>query len=300
MEKIFEIVVMSGKGGTGKTCITAGFSAIAKNTVYVDCDVDASNLHLILSPDVYHHETFSSGSKAEINQNICTSCGLCEILCQFQAVSKNDKGIFFIDSHACEGCGFCVEACTFNAITLNNYQNNHIYFSNCRFGKMVHGKLGIAEENSGKLVAQIRQYAKKIAVENKSAYILVDGPPGIGCPAISSVTGADLVIAVTEPTLSGWHDLQRLIEMVEKFNTFLYVIINKYDLNNDLTGEIEKNLNKLGIRVIGKIPFDESVVRAMLEGKSINEFEPEGEIAQKINEIWKYITLNNIYESKCI
>ncbi|MBN2764016.1 MAG: ATP-binding protein, partial [Bacteroidales bacterium] len=286
MEKPFEIVILSGKGGTGKTSITASFAALAENAVFADCDVDAADLHLLLSPVIVHQEKFASGAKAEIDNEKCTACGLCLELCRFNAIEAEDE-IYTIDEYACEGCGLCVEACPYAAITIEKYENNNIYFSNCRFGPMIYGKLGIAEENSGKLVSQIRQYTKETALKNKSGLIITDGPPGIGCPAISSVTGADIVIAITEPTLSGWHDLQRLMEMIGRFHTPVQVIINKYDLNEDMTNTIENRLKSQNIPVIGKIPYDDAMVYALLESKTIIETEPQSEITHELNNIWK-------------
>ena len=285
MARPFEIVILSGKGGTGKTSITAAFASIAENAVFADCDVDAADLHLILSPEIYHTENFSSGAKAEINQEICTGCCICYDLCGFNAVQVYKEN-FKIDEYACEGCGLCVEACPANAVSITHFENNIIYFANCRFGPVIYGKLGIAEENSGKLVARIRQYTKDKAIEKNAAFVITDGPPGIGCPVISSVTGADLVIAVTEPTLSGWHDLQRLIEMIGRFRTPVNVIINKYDLNENMSRTIENNLIDLGIPVLGKLPYDDSIVYALLEGKTVNEYQPDGFIAMELNKMW--------------
>ncbi|MFO7923794.1 MAG: ATP-binding protein [Bacteroidales bacterium] len=288
MGKPFEIVVLSGKGGTGKTSITAAFALLSRNSVITDCDVDAADLHLLLSPEVYKSENFPSGAKAVIDGEKCTGCGLCLDLCRFGAIEFKDN-VYYIDEYACEGCGLCVEACPAGAVTIEKYENNRIYFSNCRFGPMIYGKLGIAEENSGKLVSRIRQYAKETAIKTNARYILTDGPPGIGCPVISSVTGSDMVIAITEPTQSGWHDLQRLIEMIGRFKTPLFVIINKYDLNKDMATTIENNLKGKGIRVSGKIPYDETMILALLEGKAINEFKPGGTVAYELNRIWETI-----------
>jgi MinD superfamily P-loop ATPase len=298
MEKPFEIVVLSGKGGTGKTSITASFAAMAEDAVFVDCDVDAADLHLLLSPDIYHRENFTSGAKAIINNRKCTICEICKDVCRFNAIDfRNNKPV--VDEFACEGCGLCEMACPIDAITIEKYENNHIYFANCRFGPMIYGKLGIAEENSGKLVSKIRQYAQSIAQKNKAEYIIIDGPPGIGCPVISSVSGTDMVVAVTEPTLSGWHDLQRLIEMIGHFHTPVYVIINKYDLNENMAYIIENNLKNKGISLIGKIPYNESMIYGLLEGKTINEFEPGGLVANELNRIWNVIS-TTIYEPKSV
>ena len=298
MEKTCEIVILSGKGGTGKTCVAASFASMADNAVLTDCDVDAADLHLILTPEIYYSEAFVSGAKAVIDQGKCTACSLCTDLCRFNAIQlKND--FFVIDEYACEGCGLCKEVCPAEAIDIRKYEHNNIYFSDSRFGPMIYGKLGIAEENSGKLVAKIRQYAKDTARKNNAAFIITDGPPGIGCPVISSVTGADMVVAVTEPTLSGWHDLKRLIELVDRFHTPLFVIINKYDLNRDMTDMIEYNLKEKAIKVTGKIPYDETMLHAQLEGKTINEFDPQGLLSKELNKIWNTIK-SVIYESKSI
>jgi MinD superfamily P-loop ATPase len=298
VEKPFEIVILSGKGGTGKTIITAAFAALAENAVFADCDVDAADLHLILTPKVYQRENFMSGIKAAINPEKCTKCGLCKELCRFHAIVIKDT-VFKIDEYACEGCSLCMEACPTGAISMEAYEKNHICFANCRFGPMIYGKLGIAEENSGKLVSKIREHAKSIAYKNNSRYIIIDGPPGIGCPVISSVTGTNLVVAVTEPTLSGWHDLKRLIEMIEKFHVSVNVIINKYDLNEQMTKTIENSLRNKGIPILGKLKYNEMIVHALLENKAINEFQPDGSIADEINKMWKEIT-NTIYEHKSI
>jgi MinD superfamily P-loop ATPase len=298
MDKPFEIVILSGKGGTGKTSITAAFALLTENSVITDCDVDAADLHLILSPEVYKSENFASGAKAVIDWDKCTGCGLCMELCRFGAIGYRNN-VYYVDEYACEGCGLCMEVCPAGAVTIEKYDNNRIYFSNSRFGPMIYGKLGIAEENSGKLVSQIRYYAKEIAASTNARYILTDGPPGIGCPVISSVTGSDLIIAVTEPTQSGWHDLKRLIEMVGRFKTPLFVIINKYDLNNDMTITIENKLKGRGIKVAGKISYDETMICALLEGKAINEFQPYGRVSNELNRIWQTIK-EFVYEPKSI
>lgn len=291
MEKPFEIVVLSGKGGTGKTSITAAFASLSENAVFTDCDVDAADLHLVLLPDVYNRESFSSGAKAVVDKSKCTVCGLCSELCRFEAISIADNKIY-IDEFACEGCGLCSIACPVKAINIESYENNYIYFADCRFGPMVYGKLGIAEENSGKLVSKIRQYAKEIARKHNAELIITDGPPGIGCPVISSVTGADIVVAVTEPTLSGWHDLERLIYLIGQFHTPVKVIINKYDLNEDMCSVIENKLDEMNIEILGKIPYDNSMVNALLESKTINELEPDGLISGIIKKIWDNIKTN--------
>ena len=289
MKKPAEIVILSGKGGTGKTSITAAFASFANNAVLTDCDVDAADLHLILSPEIYHSQNFSSGAKAIVDNTTCTLCGQCTDLCRFNAIETKDNELI-IDEFACEGCGLCAIACPAGAIGIENYLNNIIYFAHCRFGPMVYGKLGIAEENSGKLVAKIRQYAKDQALKSNTDFIITDGPPGIGCPVISSITGASLVVAITEPTLSGWHDLERLIELIRQFHTPIQVIINKYDLNTNMTNTIENKLKADAIEILGKIPYDESMVYALLEGKTISEFEPEGLVTTQLKRMWNKIS----------
>lgn len=288
MGKPYEIVVLSGKGGTGKTSITAALAVLAENSVITDCDVDAADLHLIVSPEVYKSEHFASGAKAVIDGKTCTGCGLCMDLCRFGAIGYENH-LYYTDEYACEGCGLCVEACPVDAVTIQKYENNRIYFSNSRFGPMVYGKLGVAEENSGKLVSKIRQYAKETAIKAGAKFILTDGPPGIGCPVISSVTGSDMVLAVTEPTQSGWHDLQRLMEMISRFKTPLFVVINKFDLNEDMTRMIERNLDERGIRVLGKIPYDETIITALLDGKAMNEYMPLGNTSNELLKIWEVV-----------
>lgn len=288
MDNPYEIVILSGKGGTGKTSIAAAFASLAGNAIVTDCDVDAADLHLLLAPGVFKEEPFASGAKAVVNKQDCTLCGLCAGLCRFDAITFIDKEVF-IDEWACEGCRLCSLACPAGAITLESYENNRIYFGDTRFGLMIYGKLGIAEENSGKLVSQIRQYAQKAAREKNAGLIITDGPPGIGCPVISSVTGADLIVAVTEPTLSGWHDLERLIELTRKLHSKIMVIVNKYDLNEEMSFMIEKNLEKMDIGLLGRIPYDVAVINALVEGITIREYDPEGRVSATLDSMWAEI-----------
>jgi MinD superfamily P-loop ATPase len=285
---IKEIVIVSGKGGTGKTSITAAFASFAEHAVFTDCDVDAADLHLLLSPEIHKSERFASGAKAVVDHSRCTHCGLCQDLCRYKAIDQQ-KGELIIDEFVCEGCGLCAVACPVKAISIENYENNHIYLANSRFGTMVYGKLGIAEENSGRLVSKIRQYAREEANSTQASYIITDGPPGIGCPVISSVTGADMVIAITEPTLSGWHDLERLMDMTARFKAPVYVIMNKFDLNEEMAYSLETKIRNRGIELLGKIPYDENMVYALLEGKTIPEFEPDGILARKLRAIWRRV-----------
>lgn len=288
MDKVPEIVILSGKGGTGKTSIAAAFMALAEDAVCSDCDVDAADLHLVLSPAIQEQEPFASGAKAVIDPDKCTACDLCRDLCRFHAIEETG-GTYLVDEYACEGCGLCAAACPADAIRIESYLNNDIYFGESRFGPLIYGKLGIAEENSGRLVSKIRQLIKTRAEEEHARFIITDGPPGIGCPAISSVTGADLVIAVTEPTLSGWHDLQRLLDMIHRFRTPVWVIINKSDLNTEMTEKIIQELALRNIKVLGQLPYEESMIHALIAGKTIIEYEPGSLLHSEIQGYWNRI-----------
>jgi len=283
--KPFEIVILSGKGGTGKTSLVAAMAGFTGKCVFADCDVDAADLHLIFQPDILKEESFHSGSKAEIDQQECTSCGVCMDLCRFHAI-RFSNGKYTIDPFACEGCGLCEVACPAEAIRIEENYMNALVFADSRFGPLVYGRLGIGEENSGKLVSEVRKNAREKAVKTGADWILVDGPPGIGCPAISSVTGADLVIAVTEPSRSGWHDLDRLLEMTGKFKTPVGVVINKYDLRKEMSEQIEKELEQRKLPVLAKISYEEKVVHALVEGKSLPEALPGHPLVAVFREIW--------------
>ena len=280
-----EIVIISGKGGTGKTTMTAAFASLAKNKVMADCDVDAADLHLILSPEIQHEEDFYSGKTAFIRENDCTQCGKCAEVCQFDAISPD----FIVDPIACEGCGVCVYFCPACAIDFNDNFSGRWFISNTRFGPMVHAKLGIAEENSGKLVTLVRRQAKLLAEKGNLDYIIIDGAPGIGCPVISSITGANAVLVVTEPTLSGRHDLERVVSLAAgHFQIPTFVCVNKYDLNEEMTDQIENFCHEMNINFVGKIPYDTIVTDAMVQAKTIIEFS-DGVISKEINKMWARI-----------
>jgi MinD superfamily P-loop ATPase len=229
-----EIVILSGKGGTGKTSIVASFAALAQSKVLADCDVDASDLHLLLSPSMKEESEFWSGQVAFIDKEKCTQCGLCQDLCRFEAIDD-----FKVDPISCEGCGFCSHVCPADAITMKESLSGRWFISETKYGPLVHARLGIAQENSGKLVALVRQHAKQIAERDGLDYIISDGPPGIGCPVISSLSGANLALLVTEPTLSGIHDLERVLSVCHHFGIPALVCVNKYNLNEDNTHQIE-------------------------------------------------------------
>ncbi len=276
-----QIVVISGKGGTGKTVLTGAFAALAQNKIMVDCDVDASDLHLLLHPSIKEKNIFKSGKTAVINQKKCIQCLKCLKACRFDAIDNN----LIIDPINCEGCAFCYHICPVNAIELKENISGEWFISDTKYGPFVHAKLGIAEENSGKLVSLIRQKAKEIATQQKLDLIIIDGSPGIGCPVIACITGVDCALIVTEPTLSGLHDAIRVIKVARHFNVPIKMIINKFDLNNDMTKEIEEYCNKTNIPVIGKIKFDESIVESVVQCKTIMETS-NIEIKRTIEKIW--------------
>lgn len=289
-----EIVVISGKGGTGKTSIVASFAALAKNAVLADCDVDAADLHLVLQPDIKKTRDFSGGKLASIITAKCIGCGRCEDVCNFDAAIFNGPAndvverTYTIDSIACEGCKVCVEFCPVDAIEFEDTINGQWFISNTRFGPMVHAKLGIAQENSGKLVSLIRKEAKRIATEQNRDLIIVDGSPGIGCPVIASITGANLVLAVTEPTISAQHDLDRVIELTEHFRIPTAVCINKYDINVKIAEAIERKTNERDLKVVGRIAYDTAVTKAQLAAKSIVEYSNNG-LKEQIVLLWESI-----------
>jgi len=277
-----QIVVISGKGGTGKTVVAGALAALAKNKVMVDCDVDAADLHLLLHPTVKERHEFRSGQTAVIDKKLCTKCGKCVPVCRFVAI-KDD---FTVESFSCEGCALCSHICPHGAIRMEENIAGEWFISDTRYGPFVHAKLGIAEENSGKLVAKIRQIAKELAEKQAFDYIIIDGPPGIGCPVIASLSGVDCALIVTEPTLSGLHDAQRVIEVAKHFNIPIRLAINKYDLNPVIAEKIEVFCRENDIAVIGKIPFDEAVVKALVEGKTIVEYAQCAAGAQ-VSKVWE-------------
>jgi len=281
---IKQIIVISGKGGTGKTVITGAFASLAKKKIMADCDVDAADLHLLLKPAVKETHEFRSGQTAFIDQNLCNSCGECIRACRFDAIGND----FIVDPISCEGCAFCHFICPTDAIKMTENISGEWYISDTRFGPLVHAKLGIAEENSGKLVALIRKEAKELAEKKNYDWIIIDGAPGIGCPVIASLSGIDCALVVTEPTLSGMHDADRVIRVARHFGISPIMLINKYDLNLDMTKKIETYCNNNDIELIGKIAFDDSVVKAMVEGKTIIEY-GNGKVKESIITIWEKI-----------
>jgi MinD superfamily P-loop ATPase len=286
-----EIAIISGKGGTGKSSLSAAFATLNKNIIVADCDVDAANLHLLFNPSMDEDEAFISGHKAIIDYSKCTNCKLCMEYCRFDAISFINEQVT-ISVISCEGCFLCSRVCPENAIDMIPNDENHMYSGSFRNGKMIFGRLAPGEENSGKLVNIVREKAKKIQKENRIEHIILDGPPGIGCPVISTITGVDKVIIVTEPTISGLNDLQRATELVQKSGRMPLVVINKSDLNPSMTRKIDLWCDKNQIRVIEKIPFDKKVVEAMVRGKSITEYDPDSITSKKIGDVWNKILDN--------
>ena len=290
-----ELVVISGKGGTGKTSIVASFAALANKCVLADADVDAADLHLVLDPKTVHREPFSGGSRARIMSGHCTACGKCEEVCRFDAITYDGPGngriskTYRVDPIACEGCGVCAHFCAENAIDFGPVVNGQLFVSETRHGPMVHAKLGVAEENSGKLVSLVRTRATAIAQERKRDLVLIDGSPGIGCPVISSITGADRVLVVTEPTLSGLHDLRRVTDLTRHFSIETQVCINKWDLNEDVASEIEAQARQREVRVTGRVRYDQAVTKAQIKKKSIVEYAHDGAAAD-VRRLWAEVS----------
>ena len=284
-----EIVVISGKGGTGKTSITASFAYLGGGEIVVaDCDVDAADLHLLMLPDFAKSEEFYSGVIAKIDQDACTKCGECAEVCRFDAIPVID-GQYVVQSLDCEGCGYCARVCPVDAINMESQNVGDWYISTTKVGSsMVHARLGIGAENSGKLVAKVKNETKNIAEGQGNKYVLVDGSPGIGCPVVSSLSGANFVVLVTEPTVSGIHDLKRVYELVRKFGIKTGCIINKADLNNAVEKEILQFLSENDINHIASLPYDETFTQAMTNGQTIVEF-GESKVKEILEQSWDKI-----------
>ncbi len=288
---MIEIAILSGKGGTGKTSLSAAFTSLESNIVVADCDVDAANLHLVLNPQNYREEVYISGQKAIIDYNKCTNCALCLEYCRFGAIQiKNQK--IEISETSCDGCHLCARVCPADAITMENHDKSRWYEATIENGRMVHAHLAPGEDNSGKLVNIVRDQAREIAFNIDSEIILIDGPPGIGCPVISSLTGTDKVLLVTEPSQSGLHDLKRIVELVNQFKIKAFVVINKFDLNIQISEEIENWSKQKDIPVAGKLPFDPIVVDAMINCKTITQWLPDSPFSKEIIEIWNKLKTN--------
>ena len=283
-----EIAVISGKGGTGKSSISSAFVSVAKSAVVVDCDVDASNLYLLFSPLCKEEEVFVSGSHAVVNNDKCTNCNTCINLCRFDAISKVN-GKIRISESACDGCYLCSRVCPVQAIKMIPADKSRMYAGTFRYGDMVYGRLAPGEENSGKMVNLLREKAKRYVEDYGYDTIILDGPPGIGCPVISTITGVDKVVVVTEPTLSGFLDMKRVIEVVCRFSVRISVIVNKYDLNPDICEQIDKWCEEMEIPVVAHLPFDAQIVEAMIAGKTIIEYNKDCEVSRLIENAYNTI-----------
>lgn len=285
-----EVVVISGKGGTGKTSLSAAFAYLeGENALVCDCDVDAANMHLLLDATFDKQRDFYSGEVALIDEELCTNCGKCAEVCRFDAIHIID-GQHRVDPISCEGCHYCSKVCKKNAIEMKIQKAGDIYTSDIKNGsKMVHAKLGFGAENSGKLVAKVKTDAKIIALQKNKDYVITDGSPGIGCPVISSLSGANLVVLVTEATVSGLHDLERVLKLVKNFSLQAVCIINKYDLNEKTCKDIEQFLKEEKIELIGKLPYDETFTKSLSEAKTIIEYDENSKLSNLIKECWKKI-----------
>ena len=281
-----ELIIISGKGGTGKTSLIAAFASLAQNKVLCDADVDAADLHLIMDPHVSKRADFKSGHTADIDSSKCSQCGLCVELCQFGAISDDFK----VNPVDCEGCGVCVYFCPEKAIDFPENICGQWFISDTRFGPLIHARLGIAEENSGKLVTLVRQESRKLAEQKNFDLILTDGPPGVGCPVIASIGGASAVLVVAEPSLSGIHDMQRVVQLANHFKVPAMVCVNKFDLNLDLTRDIENFARDEGIAYLGRIPFDPIFTKAMIQGQTIIEYNRDSGGGHAVNKIWNNLS----------
>ncbi len=283
-----QLAIISGKGGTGKTTLAAAFASLTENAVLADCDVDVADMHLILKPEIKETIEFSGSKIASKDEEKCIQCGKCREYCRFDAINEDLNLV----EDRCEGCGVCEYVCPEDAITLRERKSGFAYISETRFGPMSHAVLNTAEEASGKLVALVRNNARILAKKYGKDLIIIDGPPGIGCPVISAISGADLVLIVTEPTLSGRHDMERIIGVANHFNIPAVVCINKFDINYENTQLIEKYCDENGLDVVGKIPYDETPTKAMIQKKTIIEFS-DSEFSNNVKNIWENIRNQN-------
>ena len=290
-----ELVICSGKGGTGKTSVTAALAALAaengpaanRSLILADCDVDAADLHLVTAPQQEHAESFTGGHEALIQPDLCAACGHCAELCRFGAISASaDGSAFTVAPLLCEGCGVCVHFCPSQAIAFPPRETGQWFRSRTRFGPMVHARLHPGGENSGKLVTMVRKEARELAERTGAQLLLVDGPPGIGCPVTAAVTGADLVLAVTEPGVSAWHDLRRLLELTRHFQVPACVCLNKADVNPELSDQMTAECEEAGVPVLGRLPYDQEMIKAQLAGHSVVE-QPDSAAARALRRVWQ-------------
>lgn len=278
-----QLTILSGKGGTGKTSITACFAVLSRNVVVADCDVDAPDLHMLLHPEPFKEQDFLGSKLAVIDKTKCTRCNSCKEKCAFEAINEDLE----VDSIACEGCGVCKIVCPVNAIDLTSRVSGKAYLSKTNYGFMSHALLNPGESNSGKLVTLVRQNAKILAEKEKQSIIIIDGSPGVGCPVIASITGVDAALIVSEPTMSGIHDLKRVLKLLAHFKITPFVCINMYDINLQNTDHILNFCKENSVEVVGLVPFDSKVTQAMVNGKTIVEYSSESEVTKKIEDMWK-------------
>jgi MinD superfamily P-loop ATPase len=283
-----QLVILSGKGGTGKTCIAAGLAHLASEEmpiVLADADVDAANLELVLDPVKLEEHVFMGGQVAVIDPELCQLCGRCYDVCRFEAIAAGEE-TYRVDALACEGCASCVYQCPEDAIRVEEQQAGLWFRSDTRFGPLFHAHLFAAQENSGKLVTMVKQQGRLLALDEGRALLIVDGPPGIGCPVISANAGADLALLVTEPTVSGVHDLERILATVTHFRVPALVLINKADVNPTYAAKIENYCRMQGIELVAELPYDTTVVEAMVQGQPVTVYQPESSVACALRETW--------------
>lgn len=283
-----ELAIISGKGGTGKSSISAAFTSMQQPVMLADCDVDAANMFILFNPTHEEEQVYIGGEKAIIDYDRCNNCGLCISYCRFDAI-KCVNNIVHILEEVCDGCKLCSRICPFEAISIVQNDKSRMYSGSFRYGKMVYGRLAPGEENSGKLVNIVRAKAREIAKKHNIENIIIDGPPGIGCAVVSTITGTDHTLIVTEPSASALHDLKRTIDICNKFNLKIWVTINKADINPDMTEHIIQYCKENNIAIAGLIPFDKSVVEAMVQCKTIMEYRPESLAAKPIITIYNNI-----------
>ena len=280
-----QITIISGKGGTGKTTLVGSFAALAENKVIADCDVDAPDLHLLLHPEIIKKEEFKGLKVAVMDKTLCTECGTCEETCRFNAIALTEESGYAVNPARCEGCGACVFTCPQEALTLKERVSGYSFISKTKYGTMAHAELNIAEEASGKLVTVVRNTAQQVAEKESCELILIDGAPGIGCPVIASLAGVDLALIVTEPTMSGLHDLERILDVTRHFGIGSVVCINKYDINEENSRRITEFCRQRGVEMVGNIPYDPVVTEAMVAGMPVVEFS-EGKVSEAIKDVW--------------
>jgi len=290
-----EIVVVSGKGGTGKTSLSASFAALAERAGVADCDVDAPNLAIVLAPRIEKSTPFTGGKIAVPDRDACTACGCCVESCRFEAIAleapadDRDRESAVVDRLSCEGCGVCAAVCPEGAIHLEPVVNGEWFVSRTRYGPFVHARLGLGQDNSGKLVALVRKEARALAERESLDLLISDGPPGIGCPVIASIGGADLVLIVAEPTVSALHDFERVAELARHFEVPALVCINKADLNPSLADRLEHAAEALGVATVGRIPYDDDFVHAQIRQATVIEYAPRG-IGAVVRSVWERIS----------